>query len=72
MKVKLLKDILVQDHDVIPTKAGTMVDIPDEKVPEFEALGLVETKGDGKKAPPADNKMQAPLQNKAVTEASKK
>ncbi len=40
MKVKLLKSVLVGRADVIPTKRGTLVDLPDDEAKEFIANGL--------------------------------
>ncbi|MGI4846847.1 MAG: hypothetical protein ACRYGK_01725 [Janthinobacterium lividum] len=56
MKIKLLKHILVGDADVMVTKRGEVVDVPDAQGKDFIEAGHAE-EWDGKQAPALENKM---------------
>lgn len=67
MKIKLLREVLVQPSDVTATRGGTVVEMDDSTAKEYIAAGLAEEHGKSEKAIAAapKNKMAPAASNKA-------
>ena len=65
MHIKLLKHVLVDDADNMPTRKDTVVEMDDTKAKEFIANGLAE-QVDAKKAPEPLNKKAPEPKNKSA------
>lgn len=67
MKVTLLRNLMVGEHNVIPSPRGSEVELPDADAKDLIERGLAEA-GDGtKSAPTPKNKKASEPRNKSAS-----